>query len=120
VLTQKQTSLGTKAVQTRHRRTNQAADHQQSAQTANRASSRAKPQEDELEDNVLSDQASSSSIDEMFERDEPEPPASQSQRTLSLAQGAAIEEIVAESISNALVALRVPESGSMPPPKDQH
>ena len=56
----------------------------------------------------------------MFERDEPEPPASQSQRTLSSAQRAAIQEIVAESISNALVALQAPESGSMPPPKDKH
>ena len=102
---QKKTSLGTKAVQTRHRRVNQAADHQQPVQTANRASSRAEPHEAEQEDNALSDEASSSSIDEMFERDEPEPPASQSQTTLSSAQRAAIEEIVAESISNALVAL---------------
>ena len=118
--TQKKTSLGTKAVQTRHRRANQAADRQQSAQTANRASSRAEPHEAEQEDNALSDEASSSSIDEMFERDEPEPPASQSQTTLSSAQYAAIEEIVAESISNALVALRAPESGPVSPQADQH
>ena len=89
--TQKKTSLGTKAVQTRHRRANQAADRQQSVQTANRASSRAEPHEAEQEDNALSDEASSPSIDEMFERDEPEPPASQSQTTLSSAQRAAIE-----------------------------
>ena len=81
--TQKKTSLGTKAVQTRHRRVNQAADRQQPVQTANRASSRAEPHEAEQEDNALSDEASSSSIDEMFERDEPEPPASQSQTTLN-------------------------------------
>ena len=118
--TQKKTSLGTKAVQTRHRRVSQAADRQQPVQTANRASSRAEPHEAEQEDNALSDEASSSSIDEMFERDEPEPPASQSQTTLSSAQRAAIEEIVAESISNALVALRAPESGPVSPQADQH
>ena len=56
VRSQKKTSLGTKAVQTRHRRANQAADRQQSAQTANRASSPAEPHEDELEDNTLSDE----------------------------------------------------------------
>ena len=120
VRTQKKTSLGTKAVQTRHHRANQATDRQQSAQTANRASSRAELHKDESEDNALSDEASSSSIDEMFERDKPEPPASQSQTTLSSAQRAAIEEIVAESISNALVALRAPESSPVLPPADQH
>ena len=47
----------------------------------------------------------------MFERDEPEQPASQSQSTLSSAQCAANEENV---------ALQAPESGSVPPPTDQH
>ena len=52
----------------------------------------------------------------MFERDEPEPPASQSQRTPSSTQHATIEEIVTESIRNALVTFRAPERA----PEDQH
>ena len=70
-------------------------------------------------DSALSDNSSPCSIEHMFGQDDPEEPVSPAQQSLSPAQRKAIEAIVAESVSNALVAFRAPESGHVSPPLDQ-
>ena len=76
----------------------------------------------EPEDSALSDNASSSSLEEMFGQDDPEEPeerVSPTQQSLSPAQRTAIEAIVSASVSNALVAFRTPEGGHVSPPLGQ-
>ena len=76
----------------------------------------------EPEDSALSDNASSSSLEEMFGQDDPEDPeepVSTAQQSLSPAQRTAIEAIVSASVSNALVAFRTPEGGHVSPPLGQ-
>ena len=69
-------------------------------------------------DSALSDNASSCSIEDMFGQDDPEP-VTPAQQSFSPAQRTAIEAIVTESVSNALVAFRAPENGHVSPPLDQ-
>ena len=70
-------------------------------------------------DSALSDNTSSCSIEDMFGQDNPEEPVTPAQQAVSAAQRTAIEAIVTESVSNALVAFRAPENGHVLPPLDQ-
>ena len=66
-------------------------------------------------DSALSDNGSSCSIEDMFGQDDPEEPVTPAQQSFSTA----IEAIVTESVSNALVAFRASENGHVSPPLDQ-
>ena len=68
---------------------------------------------------ALSDNVSSYSIEDMFGQDDPEEPVTPAQQSFSSPQRTAIEAIVTESVSNALVAFREPENGHVSPPLDQ-
>ena len=106
------------------RRPRTAANRQSAGHTADRSAPSVETHEhaQEPEDSALSDNASSSSLEEMFGQDDPEDPedlVSTAQQSLSPAQRTAIEAIVSASVSNALVAFRTPEGGHVSPPLGQ-
>ena len=103
------------------RRPRTAANRQSAGHTAGRSAPSVETHEhaQEPEDSALSDNASSSSLEEMFGQDDPEDLVSTAQQSLSPAQRTAIEAIVSASVSNALVAFRSPEGGHVSPPLGQ-